>query len=343
MKKPRLGKKRGNGQGSIYKYGNGWAAEMTQGYYLDGDKVKRKIKRKKGFRTKKDAEQWIYTCSPNTDKRTPTVSELWVTFGEMVAPTLSKSKNGAYNIAWDRIRSDTAFRTIDSFTVSELQAITDNAAPSYYTRRDIKTLFSHFYKLAIRDDYVSDNKAQYIKLPKLVQSERETFTTEDIRALWDDYRAQPSTVSAGMLIMLYTGIRPGELLTITSDKIHIDDHYMNGGIKTEKGKRRKIILPDEIIPIINYLLSGSQNNQLCYYKNKNDFYDEWAEKRTRLQLRECLTPYCCRHTYITDLTARGASPAMLQELAGHEDYETTLAYTHLSVDDRLKTVNELYK
>ena len=52
-------------------------------------------------------------------------------------------------------------------------------------------------------------------------------------------------------------------------------------------------------------------------------------------------PYCCRHTYITRLTALKVSPAMLQELAGHEDYETTLEYTHLSVADRLSEVNRL--
>jgi site-specific recombinase XerD len=41
------------------------------------------------------------------------------------------------------------------------------------------------------------------------------------------------------------------------------------------------------------------------------------------------------------LTALNVSPAMLKELAGHEDYETTLNYTHLSVEDRLKEVNRL--
>ncbi|MBR1723426.1 MAG: site-specific integrase [Ruminococcus sp.] len=80
---------------------------------------------------------------------------------------------------------------------------------------------------------------------------------------------------------------------------------------------------------------------LCWYKNKNDFYDEWTAKRAALGLREELTPYCCRHTYITRLTALGVSPAMLQELAGHEDYDTTLDYTHLSVAERLDAVNRL--
>ncbi len=77
------------------------------------------------------------------------------------------------------------------------------------------------------------------------------------------------------------------------------------------------------------------------YGGRNAIYDSWNAMRDRLGLRSCLTPYCCRHTYITRLTALKVSPAMLQELAGHEDYDTTLDYTHLSVADRLAEVNRL--
>lgn len=219
--------------------------------------------------------------------------------------------------------------------------MTDRAAKSYYTRRDVKTLFSHFYKLAIRDDYVTDNKAQYIKLPKLIEKEKEIFTKDEIQTLWLDYNAHKCKVTAAILIMIYTGMRPGELLQIKTENVNLNEQYLTGGIKTEKGKRRKIIIPDRIVPLIQYLERASKDGLLCWYKNKNDFYDEWQEKRDELEIRECMTPYCCRHTYITQLTALGVSPAMLQELAGHEDYETTLNYTHLSVKDRLQEVNRL--
>lgn len=336
-------KKRGNGQGSIYKVGSKWAATITLGYFIEDGKTKRKIKRKKGFATKKDAQEFISSYNRNDKKpKAPTVSQLWETFETYIKPDLSRSKSTAYNIAWKNIKSVVAHRKIDSFTVSELQDITDSAASSYYTRRDIKSLFSHFYKLAIRDDYINDNKSQYIKLPKLTQSEREVFTEKDINTIWQDYNSSPSLVLGGILIMLYTGIRPGELMTITTDNIHIPEHYMTGGIKTEKGKRRKIILPDIVVPVVEFMISRSENNQLCYYKKKDKFYDEWADKRTLLNLPNELTPYCCRHTYITNLTSQGVSPAMLQELAGHEDYETTLTYTHLSINDRLEAVNKLY-
>lgn len=131
-----------------------------------------------------------------------------------------------------------------------------------------------------------------------------------------------------------------DTLARIADNVHLDEHYLTGGKKTEKGKRRKIIIPDKLVPVIRSMLSQS-SGKLCRFSNADAFYKTWIKKRASLGLRECLVPYCARHTYVTRCTALGISPAMLKELVGHEDYETTLAYTHLSVADRLDAVNRL--
>ena len=333
--------RRGNGEGSVYKSASGtFTAEITKGYVLTEGTVKRRIKRKKGFKTKKAAIAWIEDykrglIAPDT----VTVSTLWEAFKKS-NEDLSKSKKCAYRIAYTKICGEVEHRKIDSFTVSELQDLVDEYGTSYYTRRDIKNLLSHFYKIALQDEYVSTNKAQYIKLPKHESAERSIFSDADLSRLWESYHTAPSKVCAGMILMCYTGMRPGELLGVLSDNVYLDQHYMTGGIKTEKGKKRKIIIPEKADPVVKWLLAlGSE--KLCAYKHKNDFYDDWQKKRAELGLSEDLSPYSARHTYITRLTRLQASPAMLQELAGHEDYETTLTYTHLSVDDRLSVVNRL--
>lgn len=336
-------KKRGNGQGTVFKTSAGtWAAEITLGYYVKDGKTRRKCARKQGFVTKKEAVRYLETLRSNPERsRTISLSQLWEIYQRGDMADLSKSKQSAYRIAWAKISSDYGYRTIDSFSVPELQEIVDDAAPSYYTRRDIKSLLSHLYKIAIRDDYIDKSKAQYIKLPKLMTAERTTFSAAEISALWRDYQRTGDAITGQMLVMLYTGIRPGELLTIRTENVHAAEHFMTGGIKTQKGRDRKIIIPDKLLPIIRALLFSSREGLLAYYKNSNDFYHAWNDKRAALGLRAELTPYCCRHTYITNLTALKVSPAMLQELAGHEDYDTTLMYTHLSVEDRLREVNRL--
>jgi integrase len=332
---------RGNGTGSVYRTKAGtWAAEVTLGWYMQDGKLRRKHTIKKGFRTKKDAVAYI--AELQTAKKRPdrmTVSELYELFRQQ-SDRMSESKRTAYRIAWDKIRDAVAHRYIDDLTVSELQALTDEAGSSYYTKRDIKTLLSHCYKIAIRDDLTEKNRAQYIQLPVLESSERTIFSADEITALWNCYRSTGDVTACRMLIMLYTGIRPGELTTIRTENIHLDEQWMTGGIKTDKGRQRKIILPDCIVPLIVYSAEQSGAGLLARY-SKNGLYDDWNALRETLGLRQELTPYCCRHTYITLLTALKVSPAMLQELAGHEDYDTTLEYTHLSVRDRLHEVNRL--
>lgn len=45
-------------------------------------------------------------------------------------------------------------------------------------------------------------------------------------------------MSGYLLIMIYSGIRTGELRNILIQNIDIDKQVMYGGIKTEKGKKR---------------------------------------------------------------------------------------------------------
>lgn len=343
VSQPKNTKKRGNGQGTVYKRPNGtWTAQVTLGYYLKDGKKKRKVAQKYGFKTKKDALAYMQTLYDIPEKqKTITISELWEIYQNSDMNSLSAGKKTHYRTAWRKIESEVSYRTIDSFTVSELQNLIDNAAPTYGPRMDIKQLLSHFYKIAIRDDYVDKNKTEYVKLTKPASKERQVFADEEIDILWSDFNASPSRIIAGMLTMMYTGMRAGEMLKMRSENVHIDLHYMTGGIKTVKGMKRKIIIPDKLIPVLQFLIAEAKNGKILYYNPPNEFYTDWKEARARLGIREELTPYCCRHTYITRLTALKVSPAMLQELAGHEDYDTTLIYTHLSVEDRLEEVNKL--
>ncbi|MDE6774918.1 MAG: site-specific integrase [Ruminococcus sp.] len=336
-------KSRGNGQGTVYKRSSGkWQAEVTLGYYIkDGKRYRRKLT-KGGFDKKKDAIAYLAVLfSEKEKKKHITISELWELFKNGKYEKLSDSKKTAYNIAYKKIENELCYRNIDELNVTDLQQIVDEKGSSYYTKRDIKNLLSHLYKIALQDDFCDRNKAAYIILPELNTEEREIFSDSDIKKLWEDYDNSESVITSHILIMLYTGMRPGEILTVKKENVNLMQQFLTGGIKTKKSRNRKIIIPDKILPLIKKLMQESASELLTPYNSDNDFYDDWSAKRTELNLKEKLVPYCCRHTYITRLTSLKISPAMLQELAGHEDYDTTLDYTHLSVAERLAEVNKL--
>lgn len=336
-------KSRGNGQGTVYKRPSGkWQAEVTLGYYMkDGKRYRRRLT-KGGFDKKKDAIAYLSVLFGEKEKKKHiTISELWELFKGSKYEKLSNSKQTAYNIAYKKIENELSYRNIDTLNVADLQQIVDDKGSSYYTKRDIKNLLSHLYKIALQDDFCDRNKASYIILPELNTEEREIFSDNDIKTLWNDFESSNSTITSHILIMLYTGMIPGEMLTIKKENVNLEQQFLTGGIKTRKSRNRKIIIPDKILPLVKQLMLSGQSKLLTPYTCDSNFYDDWITKRSELNLSERLVPYCCRHTYITRLTSLKISPAMLQELAGHEDYDTTLDYTHLSVTERLAEVNKL--
>ncbi len=339
----RSARKRGNGQGTVYRRKNGkWQAEITLGYSVRNGKKYRKRLTKGGFERKKDAVAYLSVLKADQNpKKQITVSQLWELFRNTRMQQISPSRQRAYTAAYHKIADAVGYRKIDELTVRELQDIVNQFGISYDTKSDLKILFSQLYLLAVRDDYAPKNKAVYIQLPEPVRPEREIFTEREITEIWTDYRLNPSPIAAHLLIMLYTGMRPGELLTIRRENINLEEQYLTGGIKTKKGRNRKIILPDKILPVIRYLMTIKTDGTLTCYQSAYFLRRDWKLKKAELHIRDELALYSCRHTYITRLTRLKLSPAMLQELAGHTDYETTLLYTHLSVADRLLEVNRL--
>jgi site-specific recombinase XerD len=336
--------KRGNGQGTVYKDGVNWCAEITLGYIIDeGGNRRRKSKRKWGFKTRTAALEYIADLKTDRKAANVNIDTLYESFRKTTYTQLSKSKQTAYNVAWKKIKDDLCYRNIDDLTTDELQDIVDTRGTSYYTKRDIKNLLSHIYKQAMRDDYVQQNKSKFIMLPELKKTEREVFTADEINSIWNEWNTQHTQISAHILIMLYTGMRTGEMLGMKAENIHLQEHYMTGGIKTKKSQNRRIIIPTKIEPIISDLIAHAKTEKITSYSDETYFYDDWAAMQERLNLNKKLVPYCCRHTYVTNCTNLGVSPAMLQELTGHEDYETTLNYNHISVGERFNAVNALYK
>ncbi|MEK7107059.1 MAG: tyrosine-type recombinase/integrase, partial [Patescibacteria group bacterium] len=54
-----------------------------------------------------------------------------------------------------------------------------------------------------------------------------------------------------------------------------------------------------------------------------------------------VTPHTMRHTYATDLLARGADLRSVQELLGHKNVSTTQIYTHVT-NKRLRDIHEKF-
>ena len=341
--------KRANGQGSVYKAKSGhWRAAVVIGYRTGKDgKPKRIVKTKTGFTKKSDAmaalaELRNQPIGINMDITFKALYELW---SKSHYENIVKDTENVYKASYKHCGSIHQ-STFTELKTADLQAVVDNATRidkgntiplGWKSKKEIKNFISALYSYAIENDYSSKNYASFIKLPTKPKSTKDAFNSEEIAKFHKDYE-NGSDFTGYILIMIYTGMRYGELAKIEKQNIHIEEKYMIGGIKTEAGTDRTIPIADKILPIIQKYCDRSKKKILDIHEKV--FYNNFYVTLERLDIRK-LSPHCCRHTFATLMANAGVQPAIITETAGHEDYATTLQYTHIALSEKLKAVNSL--
>lgn len=339
-------RKRGNGAGTAYKRGDTWTAAYTVGYYVKDGKAIPKRVTKGGFATKTSALEYVPhlkrqaggVAVARPENEPDTVAALYKTYSNGAMKKLSDSKITAYNIAYDKL-SELYARRIDSLTIDELQLQLSLKAPTYYPAKDIQNLLSHLYKLAIAQKYTNVNLARYLVLPELTETEQRPFVKAEIETLWKDYEAG-NTFTGYILLMCYSGMMPGELLSARKDNIDWERREITGcGKKTAKRKETPIVIADYMLPVVEALCEGSKSEKLLGM-NKDNFYKRYYETLERLGI-EKRAPYACRHTAATELTLEGVSLAVVKNIMRHSRLASTQHYVHMDTSPMHEALNSL--
>lgn len=338
LKKKSGGRKRGNGTGSVVKDGSSWKAIVTIGWHEVNGKLRPVRRTKQGFKTKKEALEYIPTLRNEKRKKKCTLHILYNAWSTSAMLKLSKSKQTAYKIAYKKI-ADIEYYNIADLTIEDLQRVIDTKATSYYTARDIKVLLSHLYKRACAQQDVLSNLAEYIVLPKLEESKQENFTEAEINQLWNAYAGGDNFIGY-ILLMIYSGMMPGELMKLEKSMIHLETQEIIGcGLKTKKRKETPIVIADAVIPVIQHLTELVEGDKILPY-DKDMFYSEYHAALSRAGVRN-LDPYSCRHTTATALALGNIAPSVIQEVMRHSKITTTQRYIHVDTAPMLQAVNQI--
>lgn len=331
-------KKRGNGQGCAMKRGNTWTAFWTTGFRVsDNGKSMQVRKSKGGFKTKRDALLFAASPVPNANK-IPTLAFYWSGWERTELESLSKSKQTAFKIAWKKLNS-IANVEMDKLTIDMIQSCIDTRAQTYYPAKDMKTVLSHLFKRAVAEGNARTNLADFVKLPRLDEKEMQPFSEEELKKLWEAY-GRGDRIIGFVLLMVYSGMMPGELLRLKTDMIDWSRNEIVGcGLKTKKRKQTPIVFPEMIEPVIS-ALSESSTSKAGYLlgMNKDKFYDEYHAALQRAGVRD-LPPYSCRHTTATALALGNIAPSVIQEVMRHTKFSTTQRYIHPDTKSAHEAVN----
>ena len=340
-------KQRGNGQGTAYKSPNGksWTAQVVVGYRIsEHGKQAIPIKRKKsGFRSKTEALAYcpiLLAGGIVKPTEAPRLSSYWETYSGNKLLSLSKSKQCAYRIAWNKLKDIHDVR-VDTITVQLLQQIVNGVAQSYYPRRDCKALLSALFKLAAADGFANRDIPAMIELPALEEAEQEPFTQDEQAALWNLYEKGDKTASIPLL-MIYTGMMPGEAQGLKKSQIDLSTQQIIGaGLKTKVRKKTPIVLADCILPLVQDLIDNAQPSGYIWPRNEKAWYDNYYHALEAAGCRR-LAPYSCRHTTATALAiTENIAPQTIRRMMRWSTAKMLDRYAHPDQTDVLAAANTI--
>ena len=332
---PRKMLKRANGLGTVYK-----SSERRR---------KPWIAKKNGvligyFETKTEAMEvlarQIGTSMP--ERYNYTFSDVYKAWSEEHFRDLKSDKGReGYETAYKKSAAlhDKKFRSLE---LKDFQSVIDQYIhQSDSAKNKMKQLYGQMFKWAIRERIVTVNYAKYLSLDektesgkkktkkKKVDSEVEkTFSDSEI-ILLESNDSDP--VVRITLILIYSGMRIGELFTMERDNVHLDEGYMVGGEKTEAGQERVIPIHKKIVPYIQnlydrsnpgeLLIRGYERNRIIHNFRIKDFYP--MLERLGLPKRKI---HSTRATFATLAVKAKVSPETLKAIIGHRSYEVTTKY-----------------
>lgn len=343
-------KSRGNGTGSVYKRGNTWVAAVTLGYRAEDGAQKRVVLKKCGFRTKKEALEYLPALK-GQQKREKDIT--WQQLYDLWLPThrAGKSTINCYKAAM-RYFSSVDFSKLKDIEIDDLQECLDDCPKGKRTRENMKALAGLLYKYAVPRGYASLNLAQYLIVSGESSVSRSSFSAEQLEQI---HRAVGVIPYADYIYcMCYLGFRPSEFLALDVKDYDRQNKTLTGGAKTEAGKNRIVTISPKIQPIIDRLtcdriagaLFCNSNGAEFTYNNFRDavFYpvlDQVGIDNPMENGRHKLSPHTCRHTFATLMKNVDAAEKDKMELIGHASAEMLRYYQDVDLEDLRAITNSL--
>lgn len=347
-----------NSYGSVYKLSgkrrNPWAARKTVGWKQIPEKKRAyPIYQFIGYYpTKAEALQALaaYNEDPyDLHLNTITFEEVYEKWSDIHFEKVSASNVNGYKASFKLCEKIKGMKFVD-IKLDHLQQIVDNSGKNTPTLRKLKILWGLMYDYAVIHEIVSPDKRDMVRYVDISKAgnpnayDRKPFSKRAVKALWD---AQSSNEYLSVvLILIYTGVRIGELLDLEKKDIHLDERWFYvKESKTDSGIR-EVPIAEKIVPFFEHWMQKNCDHLICtpdekpfLYRNYYDSY--WKPMMQELSLAK-YTPHCTRHTCISLLTEAGVDERIIQKIVGHKGQNVTqIVYTHVDLPLKLEAINKI--
>lgn len=335
--------KQPNGQGSIVKLKDTarrkpYIVRVTTGWSFEDGKAKQIRKVIGSYKTKAEAMQALlnYNANPYDLDNRITMGELFEKwFGEYSkklkggasARTITSAWKYAHEIYGMRV-SDVRTRHIKGVLESAHVIVDGNRQmASTGTKSRLKSVFNLLFDYACEYELADKNYARLFGVEKDEEPTNShiAFTEDEMAKLWEH---TDNLYVRWVLIQCYTGFRPKELVSLTSDCF--DGMTVVGGMKTAAGTNRSVPVHDRVLPFLDnsheYLIW--ENGRLTY-----DMYRRRFDKAMELCGLSGHRAHDPRKTFVTMAKKYGMDEYAIKRICGHAITDITeKVYTERSID-----------
>lgn len=344
-------RRRGNGQGTVYKLPGGkYIATVTVGWYVDDDGALHRRTRSTVKALKKDAVAALATL-----KAAPVKRKHRLTFAELYQKWLpthraGKSTMDCYRAAYKHFAA-VHYDAIEDIDVDDLQECLDNCPNGRRTRENMRALVGLMYKHGIPRRLVPGglNLADYLTVTGDASAHRASFTEAEIAQIREAVGVVP--YADYIYALIYLGYRPSEFLGLDCADYDELRRCFVAGAKTEAGINRTVTVSPKIQPIIDRQIAGRHTGPVfpapggghldlrnfctrCFYPALDAIgIDNPMVEVAGGQLRHKYSPHSCRHTFATLLKRVEGADKDKMELIGHASPEMVRYYQDVALDD----------
>lgn len=270
----------------------------------------------------------------------PLIADVLAVYGNEVAPGMRSARNIAYNISnllkwWGEMTA----AQITMRTCKEYAAV----RPSQAAVADLKTLKAatdYWHK----SEYGPLNFQPVFWRPSANPPKDRWLTRQEAARLLKAAKPYPY-LQRFILLGIYTGTRPGNLLSLTRDQVDLPHRILRRTLSIQDAKKRAppVRLGDRILAHLRRWkrLDGDHNTYVCGYDGRavEDPHGSWGKVIKTARLTG-VTRHTLRHTRATCL-ARAGVP--LWEAAGHlgmttKTLERVYAHHHPDWQERAANV-----
>lgn len=355
-----------NGYGGISYLGenrrNPYRVRITAGWEYDEKtgRQKQKYSTLGYFPTRKAAMIALAKYNENPydlDMSKTTFEDMYIKF--LGNENLTENMKKTYRAAFAKLEPLHNMKMAD-IKKPHLQAALDaNAGLSQSYLEKLRGLIKNIWQYCLDNDLIEKDYTNSLKIfPKEnKESIHNPFTKEEIKMLWDnidvpvDIRLSPRgkifiqvNIVDTILMLIYTGMRPSELLNMECENVNLEERYMIGGSKTDAGINRIIPIHDEIYPLIKARVEQG-NKYLIPYKADEPAHINTYQKNlfepTLLKLKMHHLPHDGRHTFST-IADDYIDEYTKKRIMGHKIKDLTQGtYTHKTPSDLVREVNKI--